>query len=166
MKDFIHIKGLSKHFGNFVAVDQVNLEIAQGELFSILGGSGCGKTTLLRMLAGFELPTSGSIEIDGSDVTHQAPYDRPVNMMFQSYALFPHMSVSKNVSYGLRKDRVAKKEIEKRVDEMLALVQLSELKDRKPDQLSGGQRQRVALARALIKRPKVLLLDETLAAHL
>ena len=164
MKDFIHIKGLSKHFGNFVAVDQVNLEIAQGELFSILGGSGCGKTTLLRMLAGFELPTSGSIEIDGSDVTHQAPYDRPVNMMFQSYALFPHMSVSKNVSYGLRKDRVAKKEIEKRVDEMLALVQLSELKDRKPDQLSGGQRQRVALARALIKRPKVLLLDEPLAA--
>jgi putrescine transport system ATP-binding protein len=164
MKNFIHIKGLSKHFGDFVAVDQVNLEIAQGELFSILGGSGCGKTTLLRMLAGFELPTSGSIEIDGSDVTHQAPYDRPVNMMFQSYAIFPHMNVSKNVSYGLRKDGVAKQEIEKRVDEMLELVQLSELKNRKPDQLSGGQRQRVALARALIKRPKVLLLDEPLAA--
>jgi putrescine transport system ATP-binding protein len=116
------------------------------------------------MLAGFEIPTSGSIEIDGTDITHQAPYDRPVNMMFQSYALFPHMSVVKNVSYGLRKDRVARNEIAKRVDEILELVQLSELKNRKPDQLSGGQRQRVALARALIKQPKVLLLDEPLAA--
>ncbi len=164
MKNFIHIKGISKHFGDFVAVNNVDLEIAQGELFSILGGSGCGKTTLLRMLAGFEMPTSGSIEIDGVDVTCQAPYDRPVNMMFQSYAIFPHMSVSRNISYGLRKDHIAKKEINKRVDEMLQLVQLSELKDRKPDQLSGGQRQRVALARALIKRPKVLLLDEPLAA--
>ena len=164
MNNFIHIKGISKHFGDFAAVDNVDLEIAQGELFSILGGSGCGKTTLLRMLAGFEMPTSGSIEIDGIDVTHQAPYDRPVNMMFQSYAIFPHMTVSKNVSYGLRKDHVAKKEIDKRVDEILQLVQLSELKNRKPDQLSGGQRQRVALARALIKRPKVLLLDEPLAA--
>jgi putrescine transport system ATP-binding protein len=164
VKAFIHIKGISKHFGDFVAVDNVDLKIAQGELFSILGGSGCGKTTLLRMLAGFEIPTSGSIEIDGTDITHQAPYDRPVNMMFQSYAIFPHMSVSKNISYGLRKDRVAKKEIAKRVDEILELVQLTELKDRKPDQLSGGQRQRVALARALIKRPKVLLLDEPLAA--
>lgn len=164
MKNFIHIKDISKHFGNFAAVDNVHLEINQGELFSILGGSGCGKTTLLRMLAGFEIPTSGSIEIEGTDITHLAPYDRPVNMMFQSYALFPHMSVAKNVSYGLRKDRVARKEIEKRVDEILGLVQLSELKNRKPDQLSGGQRQRVALARALIKRPKVLLLDEPLAA--
>jgi len=164
MNNFIHIKGISKHFGDFAAVDNVDLEIAQGELFSILGGSGCGKTTLLRMLAGFEIPTSGSIEIDGVDVTHQAPYDRPVNMMFQSYAIFPHMSVSKNVAYGLRKDHVARKEIDKRVDEILQLVQLSELKNRKPDQLSGGQRQRVALARALIKRPKVLLLDEPLAA--
>jgi len=164
VKNFIHIKDISKHFGDFVAVDNVHLEIRQGELFSILGASGCGKTTLLRMLAGFEIPTSGSIEIDGTEITHQAPYDRPVNMMFQSYALFPHMSVAKNVSYGLRKDRVAKKEIENRVDEILELVQLSELKHRKPDQLSGGQRQRVALARALIKRPKVLLLDEPLAA--
>jgi putrescine transport system ATP-binding protein len=164
MKDFIQINGVSKRFSDFVAVDNVDLEIGKGELFSIMGGSGCGKTTLLRMLAGFEVPTSGSIRIDGTDVTHQAPYDRPVNMMFQSYAIFPHMNVSKNVSYGLRKDHVAKREIEKRVDEILELVQLTELKNRKPDQLSGGQRQRVALARALIKRPKVLLLDEPLAA--
>ena len=164
MKDFIRIRGVSKRFGDFVAVDNVDLDIGQGELFCILGGSGCGKTTLLRMLAGFETPTSGSIEIDGADITKQAPYNRPVNMMFQSYALFPHMTVSKNISYGLRKDGVAKAEIEKRVDEMLDLVQLSDLKKRKPDQLSGGQRQRVALARALIKRPKVLLLDEPLAA--
>ncbi|MCP4333420.1 MAG: ABC transporter ATP-binding protein [Gammaproteobacteria bacterium] len=164
MKDLIRIKGVSKHFGDFVAVDNVDLEIGQGELFSILGGSGCGKTTLLRMLAGFEIPTSGSIQIDGTDVTYQAPYDRPVNMMFQSYAIFPHMNVLKNVAYGLRKDHIAREEIDKRVDEILELVQLTELKNRKPDQLSGGQRQRVALARALIKRPKVLLLDEPLAA--
>jgi len=164
MKHFIRIKGVSKHFGDFAAVDNVDLDIEQGELFSILGGSGCGKTTLLRMLAGFEMPSSGTIEIDGVDVTHQAPYDRPVNMMFQSYAVFPHMDVVKNVAYGLRKEGVRRAEISKRVDEMLELVQLSELKRRKPDQLSGGQRQRVALARALIKRPKVLLLDEPLAA--
>jgi len=164
MKHFIRIKGVSKRFGDFTAVDNVNLDIEQGELFSILGGSGCGKTTLLRMLAGFEMPSSGTIEIDGVDVTHQAPYDRPVNMMFQSYAVFPHMDVAKNVAYGLRKEGVRRAEIDKRVDEMLELVQLTELKNRKPDQLSGGQRQRVALARALIKRPKVLLLDEPLAA--
>jgi len=164
VKHFIRIKGVSKRFGNFTAVDNVDLDIEQGELFSILGGSGCGKTTLLRMLAGFELPSSGTIEIDGIDVTNQAPYDRPVNMMFQSYAVFPHMKVAKNVAYGLRKEGVRRAEIDKRVDEMLELVQLTELKDRKPDQLSGGQQQRVALARALIKRPKVLLLDEPLAA--
>jgi len=164
MKHFIRIKGICKHFGDFTAVDNVDLDIEQGELFSILGGSGCGKTTLLRMLAGFEMPSSGTIEIDGVDVTHQAPYDRPVNMMFQSYAVFPHMNVAKNIAYGLRKEGVRRAEIDKRVDEMLALVQLTELKDRKPDQLSGGQRQRVALARALIKQPKVLLLDEPLAA--
>jgi putrescine transport system ATP-binding protein len=164
VKDFIRIRGVSKLFGDFAAVNNVDLDIARGELFSILGGSGCGKTTLLRMLAGFEVPTSGTIEIDGVDVTNQAPYDRPVNMMFQSYAIFPHMNVAKNIGYGLRKDRVAKAEIAKRVDQMLELVQLSELRNRKPDQLSGGQRQRVALARALIKQPKVLLLDEPLAA--
>ncbi len=164
MKDFIRIQGVSKHFGDFVAVDNVDLEIARGELFSILGASGCGKTTLLRMLAGFEVPSSGTIEIDGVDVTHQAPYDRPVNMMFQSYAIFPHMNVARNIGYGLRREGVAKSEIAKRVDEMLELVQLGDFKNRKPDALSGGQRQRVALARALIKRPKVLLLDEPLAA--
>jgi putrescine transport system ATP-binding protein len=164
MNHFIRIKRISKHFGNFTAVDNVDLDIEKGELFSILGGSGCGKTTLLRMLAGFEIPSSGMIEIDGVDVTNQAPYDRPVNMMFQSYAVFPHMNVAKNVAYGLRKEGIHRGEIDKRVDEMLELVQLSELKNRKPDQLSGGQQQRVALARALIKRPKVLLLDEPLAA--
>ncbi len=164
MKDFIRIRGVSKHFGDFVAVDEVDLDIAKGELFSILGGSGCGKTTLLRMLAGFETPTSGTIEIDGTDVTYQAPYDRPVNMMFQSYAIFPHMSVEKNIAYGLRKEKVAIADIDRRVDETLELVQLGDFRKRKPDQLSGGQRQRVALARALIKRPKVLLLDEPLAA--
>jgi putrescine transport system ATP-binding protein len=164
MKDFIRIRGISKTFGDFIAVNKVDLDIGKGELFSILGGSGCGKTTLLRMLAGFEVPTAGSIEIDGTDVTHMAPYDRPVNMMFQSYAIFPHMNVAKNIGYGLRKEGVAKAEIARRVDAMLELVQLVDFKTRKPDQLSGGQRQRVALARALIKRPKVLLLDEPLAA--
>ena len=161
---FIRIRGVSKLFGDFVAVDNVNLDIGRSELFSILGGSGCGKTTLLRIMAGFESPTKGTIEIDGVDITTQPPYERPVNMMFQSYAIFPHMNVEKNIAYGLRKDGVNKIEITKRVDEVLELVQLSEFRSRKPDQLSGGQCQRVALARALIKRPKVLLLDEPLAA--
>ncbi|MDH5502161.1 MAG: ABC transporter ATP-binding protein [Gammaproteobacteria bacterium] len=161
---FIEIQDVSKYFGDFAAVDSVSLAIQKGELFSILGGSGCGKTTLLRMLAGFETPTKGRIFIDGVDVTEQPPYERPVNMMFQSYAIFPHMTVEKNVAYGLEKDRVARDEITRRVDDILKLVQLETFAKRKPDQLSGGQRQRVALARALVKRPKVLLLDEPLAA--
>jgi putrescine transport system ATP-binding protein len=161
---FIRIRGISKHFGDFVAVDDVDLDIGHSELFSILGGSGCGKTTLLRIMAGFETPTAGTIEIDGVDITAMPPYDRPVNMMFQSYAVFPHMTVEKNIAYGLRKEKLATSEIGKRVTEMLDLVQLGDFRTRKPEQLSGGQQQRVALARALIKQPKVLLLDEPLAA--
>jgi putrescine transport system ATP-binding protein len=161
---FIQIEGVSKHFGEFVAVDSVSLDIYQGELFSILGGSGCGKTTLLRILAGLEVPTNGHISIDGVDMTNVPAYERPVNIMFQSYALFPHMTVEQNVAYGLKKEKVPDPELKDRVDHILKMVQLSSLTARKPDQLSGGQQQRVALARALVKRPKVLLLDEPLAA--
>ncbi len=161
---FIEIQNVSKYFGDFAAVDAVSLAIRKGELFSILGGSGCGKTTLLRMLAGFETPTTGRILIDGVDVTEMPPYERPVNMMFQSYAIFPHMTVERNVAYGLEKEGVPRDEIKRRVAEMLNLVQLGTFAARKPRQLSGGQQQRVALARALVKRPKVLLLDEPLAA--
>ncbi|MFT5115382.1 MAG: putrescine transport system ATP-binding protein [Parasphingorhabdus sp.] len=161
---FIRIKGISKQFGGFTAVDNVDLEIYKGELFSLLGGSGCGKTTLLRMLAGFETPTSGVIEIDGVNMNEVPPYERPVNMMFQSYALFPHMTVEKNVAYGLQRDGIPKAEVSQRVDDMLQMVELTQFGKRKPHQLSGGQRQRVALARALVKRPKVLLLDEPLGA--
>ena len=162
--DFIRIEGVSKSFGDFIAVDDVTLDIARGELFSILGGSGCGKTTLLRILAGFETPDCGRVVIDGVDVTSLPAHERPVNMMFQSYAVFPHMNVRDNVAYGLRKDGVGKQELKRRVDEALALVQLDDFAGRRPEQLSGGQRQRVALARAIVKRPKVLLLDEPLAA--
>jgi putrescine transport system ATP-binding protein len=163
-KSFIRLRGISKHFGDFVAVDNINLDIKRGELFAILGGSGCGKSTLLRMLAGFENPTTGTVEIDGANITNLPPYERPVNMMFQSYAIFPHMSVEKNVAYGLRKDGIGGSELDDRVEAAIRLVQLDDFRKRKPGQLSGGQRQRVALARALIKRPKVLLLDEPLAA--
>lgn len=161
---FIQIKGLSKQFDDFTAVDNVTLDIYKGELFTILGGSGCGKSTLLRMLAGFEVPNAGQIIIDGVDMANIPAYDRPINMMFQSYAVFPHMTVEQNIGYGLKKDKLAKAEIATRVKDMLHLVQLDELAKRKPHHLSGGQRQRVALARALIKQPKVLLLDEPLAA--
>lgn len=161
---FIKVQSLSKSFDGFIAVDNVDLHIFKGELFSLLGGSGCGKSTLLRMLAGFETPTSGTIYIDGADMTGVPPYERPVNMMFQTYALFPHMTVENNVAYGLKRDGVETAAIAQRVEEMLAMVELSQFSKRKPHQLSGGQRQRVALARALVKRPKVLLLDEPLGA--
>ena len=161
---YVRIDRVTKKFGDFTAVRQVSLDIRRGEIFCLLGGSGCGKTTLLRMLAGFEQPTEGRLYIDGVDVTDVPPYERPVNMMFQSYALFPHMSVFENVAFGLKQDRVPKAEIRDRVAEMLALVQLQDYGARKPHQLSGGQRQRVALARALAKRPKLLLLDEPLGA--
>ncbi|WP_373356430.1 ABC transporter ATP-binding protein [Pseudoroseicyclus sp. CXY001] len=161
---FVAVKGVTKKFGTFLAVDDVSFDIERGEIFSLLGGSGCGKTTLLRMLAGFEEPTKGRIFIDGKDVTDEPPYERPVNMMFQSYALFPHMSVEKNVAYGLKHEPLSKGERADRVTEMLELVQLQDFRGRKPHQISGGQRQRVALARALARAPKLLLLDEPLAA--
>ncbi len=163
-KPIVHIKNVSKHFGNTVAVDHIDLDIFGGELFAILGGSGSGKTTLLRLLAGFERPTEGVIEIDGVDMTTVPPYERPVNMMFQSYALFPHMSVAQNVGYGLRKEGLDAATIDQRVAEMLDMVKLGDYGARKPNSLSGGESQRVALARALIKKPKLLLLDEPLAA--
>jgi len=161
---YVRLERLTKKFGEFVAVDDVTLNIRRGEIFCLLGASGCGKTTLLRMLAGFEQPTSGSIRIDGVDVTALPPYERPVNMMFQSYALFPHMTVEQNVAFGLRQDRVPRAAIRTRVAAMLELVRMREFARRKPHQLSGGQRQRVALARSLVKQPKLLLLDEPLAA--
>jgi len=153
-----------KDFGDARAVDHVSLDIYRGEFFALLGPSGCGKTTLLRMLAGFETPTAGRIELDGQDLTRVPPYERPVNMMFQSYALFPHMSVERNIAFGLEMDGAPKAEVARRVEEMLALVKLERFAKRKPAQLSGGQRQRVALARALAKKPKLLLLDEPLGA--
>jgi putrescine transport system ATP-binding protein len=161
---YVRIERVTKTFGGFTAVDDVSLDIYRGEFFSLLGGSGSGKTTLLRMLAGFETPSSGRIFIDGADMSGIPPYERPVNMMFQSYALFPHMTVEQNVAFGLKQDRVPKQEIRERVAEMLDLVQLGRFAGRKPHQLSGGQRQRVALARSLVKRPKLLLLDEPLGA--
>ena len=160
----IRFENVSKRFGKVPAVDNVDLSIDEGEFFALLGPSGCGKTTLLRMLAGFETPTEGRILIDGEDVSRIPPNKRPVNMVFQSYAVFPHMSVADNVGYGLMVDGVPAAERSRRVEEALALVKLEGFGGRKPDQMSGGQRQRVALARALIKRPRVLLLDEPLSA--
>ncbi len=161
---YIRLEQVTKSFGGFVAVDSVSLKIYKSELFCLLGGSGCGKSTLLRMLAGFEEPTSGKIYIDGVDVAGIPPYERPVNMMFQSYALFPHMTVDQNIAFGLKQERLPRQEIDSRVEEVLELVQLLPFAKRKPHQLSGGQRQRVALARSLVKRPKLLLLDEPLGA--
>ncbi len=160
----LSIKNVKKYFGQVAAVKGINLDIKENEFFALLGASGSGKTTLLRMLAGFEQPTSGAIELDGTDVSNIPPNLRPINLMFQSYALFPHMTVEKNISYGLEMEKLSSSEINSRVSEILNVIQLSHLKDRKPDQLSGGQRQRVALARALVKRPRLLLLDEPLGA--
>ncbi len=163
-KPYIAFDGVTKKFGDFIAVDDLTLHIYHREFFALLGGSGCGKSTLLRMLAGFENASEGQILLDGENMAGVPPYKRPVNMMFQSYALFPHMSVEKNIAFGLKQDGMAKSEIDDRVNNMLKLVKLEQFGKRKPHQLSGGQRQRVALARSIAKRPKVLLLDEPLGA--
>ncbi|MDT8344043.1 MAG: ABC transporter ATP-binding protein [Thermohalobaculum sp.] len=160
----LKIVDLVKRFGDTVAVDHVSLDIYRGEFFALLGPSGCGKTTLLRMLAGFEAPDSGKILLGGEDLSRIPPYERPVNMMFQSYALFPHMTVEQNIAFGLQMEKMPRPQIRERVGEMLALTHLEKFARRRPDQLSGGQRQRVALARALAKKPKLLLLDEPLGA--
>ncbi|WP_371223127.1 ABC transporter ATP-binding protein [Roseovarius sp. 2305UL8-3] len=162
--DFISIRDVQKYFGSFQAIENITMDIGHGEFFSLLGASGCGKTTLLRMLAGFESPTSGEIYIDGQPMSEVPPHMRPVNMVFQSYAIFPHLNVRDNIAYGLRKRKLPKTEVNKMVDEMLDLISLPDYGDRKANQLSGGQRQRIALARALILKPKVLLLDEPLGA--
>jgi len=161
---YVRMENIRKEFDGFVAVDHVTLDIRQGEIFALLGASGCGKSTLLRVLAGFERPTLGKVLVDGQDLTPLPPYDRPVNMMFQSYALFPHMTVEQNIAFGLKQDKHSKEEINKRVAEMLGIVQMSKFAKRKPHQLSGGQQQRVALARSLAKSPKLLLLDEPMGA--
>ncbi len=160
----VKIDRVTKQFDETLAVDDVSLTINKGEIFALLGGSGSGKSTLLRMLAGFERPTEGRIFLDGVDITDMPPYERPINMMFQSYALFPHMTVAQNIAFGLKQDRLPAAEIDERVSEMLKLVQMTQYAKRKPHQLSGGQRQRVALARSLAKRPKLLLLDEPMGA--
>jgi putrescine transport system ATP-binding protein len=162
---YVRIENITKKFGDFTAVNNVSLKIYKGEIFCLLGGSGCGKSTLLRMMAGFESPTSGAIYLDGQDMADVPPYERPVNMMFQSYALFPHMTVEKNIAFGLEQEKgLSKSEIATRVTDILEIVKLGQFAARRPHQLSGGQRQRVALARALVKRPKLLLLDEPLGA--
>jgi putrescine transport system ATP-binding protein len=161
---FIRIANLTRTYGSVYAVDNVSLDIYRGEFFALLGPSGCGKSTLLRMLAGFEQPTSGRIEIDGTDMATVPPWRRPVNMMFQSYAIFPHLTVEQNIAFGLKREGLPRAEIRERVEQALEFLQLEPMARRKPDQISGGQRQRVALARAIVKRPKVLLLDEPLGA--
>jgi putrescine transport system ATP-binding protein len=162
---YVRIENVTKRFGDFVAVNNVSLKIFKGEIFCLLGGSGCGKSTLLRMMAGFESLTSGAIYLDGQDMAGVPPYDRPVNMMFQSYALFPHMTVEKNIAFGLEQEKgLTRSDIATRVTDILEIVKLGSFAARKPHQLSGGQRQRVALARSLVKRPKLLLLDEPLGA--
>jgi len=161
---FLQIQDVVKDFGGYKAVNHVNLDIAKGEIFALLGSSGCGKTTLLRMLAGFETPTSGRIVLNGQDLAGLPPYERPLNMMFQSYALFPHLTVWDNIAFGLRRDAMPKDKVAERVEAMLKLVQLGKYARRKPHQLSGGQQQRVALARSLAKQPEMLLLDEPLGA--
>ncbi len=160
----LRLERISKSYGGTPAVQDLSLDIPANEFFALLGPSGCGKTTLMRLIAGFETPDTGRILLDGIDITHLPPHLRPVNMMFQSYALFPHMSVEQNIAFGLKQEGCARQEVVARVADMLRLVQMADLGKRRPDQLSGGQRQRVALARALIKRPKLLLLDEPLAA--
>ena len=161
---FLHIRDVVKDFDGYKAVNHVSLDIAKGEIFALLGSSGCGKSTLLRMLAGFETPTSGHIVLNGQDLSSMPPYERPMNMMFQSYALFPHLSVWENIAFGLRRARLPRDEIAAQVEAMLKLVQLGKFAQRKPHQLSGGQQQRVALARSLAKKPQLLLLDEPLGA--
>jgi len=164
LQPLLRIEVVSKRFGEFLAVNQLSLEVYQGEFFALLGPSGCGKTTLLRLIAGFEQPSTGRILLDGVDLTPVPPHRRPVNMMFQSYALFPHLTVEGNVAFGLKQEGLPKNEIAARVADMVALVKLESFGRRKPHELSGGQRQRVALARSLVKRPRVLLLDEPMAA--
>ncbi|WP_428512573.1 ABC transporter ATP-binding protein [Roseovarius sp.] len=161
---FISIRNVDKYFGSFQAINDISMNVGHGEFFSLLGASGCGKTTLLRMLAGFENPSSGEIFIDGQPMSQVPPHMRPVNMVFQSYAIFPHLNVRDNIAYGLRKHKLGRAERDKRVDEMLELIKLPDYGDRKANELSGGQRQRIALARALVLQPKVLLLDEPLGA--
>ncbi len=163
-KPIVSLRNIGKQFGKVVALEDVNIDIREGEIFALLGPSGCGKSTLLRIISGFETPTTGELLLDEQDMTRMPPNKRPVNMVFQSYAVFPHMSVADNVSYGLKMDRLARDEINQRVSTVLEQVHLQDFKDRMPDQLSGGQKQRVALARALVKQPRVLLLDEPLSA--
>ena len=163
-ENYLRIESVRKEFDGFVAVDDVSLSIRKGEIFALLGASGCGKSTLLRCLGGFETPTRGKVILDGQDITALPPFERPINMMFQSYALFPHMSVEQNIAFGLKQDGMPKADITRRVAEMLALVQMEKYARRRPHQLSGGQQQRVALARSLAKSPKLLLLDEPMGA--